>query len=336
MSSDEVTPTPRRGDGIGLEVCTSVVRGVRLGAGTDEYVAAAAEVAIARPSDDRSVVDALIYLRAELGDRGFPTRAAVFPQASTLQRIDVTGHSGVELNALRTRLRDREGIGSTMLVDTGPRRWLIAIRWDDAALRRTERRIEVAGFVDVSVEPSPIALGRVVPTSVRKTTRYASPPEAFGALFIDQVPVAAVSIDPIGVTTPDLGTSAEDFPPTWFDELTDADALAAEVGATGLPTPTGRAVRIGWGPWTHPAYPDADLRSPRRQCVALGAAIGAAGLAGLVRPVDTVTDAAHIDDEHDRRPWAVERVAEITAETRRPEVGTLRKRIARLTPRRNR
>ncbi|MEM9516994.1 MAG: hypothetical protein AAGA42_19255, partial [Actinomycetota bacterium] len=66
-------------------------------------------------------------------------------------------------------------------------------------------------------------------------------------------------------------------------------------------------LRVGDG--AYPDYPDADLRSARRQCVALGAAIGAAGLRGPLRPVDTVDDAQQGDAAGQlRRPWAVERV----------------------------
>ena len=63
---------PERGDGIGIEVTPGVLRGVRLGASVPGRVAAAAEVAVANQHDDRAMVNALVRLRAELGDARVP------------------------------------------------------------------------------------------------------------------------------------------------------------------------------------------------------------------------------------------------------------------------
>ena len=57
----------------------------------------------------------------------------------------------------------------------------------------------------------------------------------------------------------------------------------------------------------YPPFPAHDLRAPQRVVVALGAAIGAAGLAGRLRSVDVVAPTTQIPDLMPR-PWAVERV----------------------------
>ena len=57
----------------------------------------------------------------------------------------------------------------------------------------------------------------------------------------------------------------------------------------------------------YPPYPADDVRSPARQGVALGAAVGAAGLAGRVRSVEVLA-AVGTTGERDQRPWVVERL----------------------------
>ena len=71
---------PERGDGVGFEVTPGVLRGVRLGSSEPGRVVAAAEVAVANRLDDRSMLNALVRLRAELGDARVPTRVAMFPR----------------------------------------------------------------------------------------------------------------------------------------------------------------------------------------------------------------------------------------------------------------
>ena len=58
----------RRGDGIGLEVTTSVVRGVRLDPDEPGRVAAAAEAPISRFDDEAAVLDALVRVHGQLGN----------------------------------------------------------------------------------------------------------------------------------------------------------------------------------------------------------------------------------------------------------------------------
>ncbi len=323
------------GRSVGMELCSNLIRGVLLG-DEDAEIARAAEVSVTSFDDDRSVLDAMIRLRADLGVEHVPARLATFPAGSWLRRIDVTGKTGPELNALRGEIDDRYRAGSTMLVDDGPRRWLLIIHWPDAGVRRIEALTEQAGFIDVAVEPSPVALARVLPPSLTVAERFAAPGEATALVVHDNVPIAAVSIDGTGVPSPTLAAAAALYSIAIFDDATAADSLAELIENVRRSTPLTPpdsddhwAVRVDGSDVA--AFPPHDLRSPERQCVALGAAVAAAGLDGTIRPVDIITDAAAAEPlQH--RPWVIERASTVA-----PEVssgpGPTRRRLARLIPR---
>lgn len=323
---------PNRGDGVGIEIAGQLVRGVRLAASEPDRLAAAAEVAIESVDDDRSTVDALVRLRAELGDPVLPTRIAIFPPGSTLTRADATGLGATELNRMRSDLTTSRGISSTVLVDDGPRRWLFAVRWDDARVRRVEELAERAGFVDVAVDPSPLALARVVDPEIHRLRRDAAPGVAVTVVTSAGLPIAAATTDVVGRTPPALVGGTEVVSEGWFDDLTEAADVVAEVHrliADGRPVET--TLRIDDS--AYPSYPPHDLRSPQRQCVALGAAAGAAGLAGRLRPVDLVRPAARATESLER-PWAVERVSSLPPPVDPPTIGPVKKMLSRMMPRR--
>jgi hypothetical protein len=119
-------------------------------------------------------------------------------------------------------------------------------------------------------------------------------------------------------------------PPGWFDQILAPDELRSEL----------RRLVIGARPATPEvviaadtlaAAPRPDLRSPIRQCVAVGAAAAAAGLLGRVHPVDTVTRFS--GDDVGSRPWAIERVSELP-EVERATIGAGKRWITRVLPRR--
>lgn len=321
-----------RGDGVGLEITRRAVRGVRLQADHPDLVTGASEVALGDLDDDRAVVDALVRLRADLGASDEPTRVAMFPPTSVLHRVDATGLDASELTALRWSLHGGEGIGSTVLLDDGPRRWLVAIRWVDTSIRRVEQLTERAGFRDVTVEPSPIALGRVLDDEVTRVRRDAAIDESFELLCRAGIPVAATSVDSIGRMPPDLALDSASIPTDWFAGVADPVELTAELRRFLTDLGTGdpdRRLRLR--DVEYPQFPSHDLRSPRRQCVALGAALGAAGLAGRLRPVDMVASAnAPIVD----RPWAIERVSALPPRSEPTPIGPFRRALSRMLPRR--
>ena len=100
-----------RGDGVGVELTSGVVRGVRLRHDVPDRVSHATELPISF-DDERQALDTMVLLWAELGEPIEPTRVAIFPTGSTLQRIDVTGKSGPDLAALRSALLRRAGVTS--------------------------------------------------------------------------------------------------------------------------------------------------------------------------------------------------------------------------------
>ncbi|MEM9745573.1 MAG: hypothetical protein AAF945_02670 [Actinomycetota bacterium] len=391
-----------RGDGVGIEVTESLVRGVRLDHHHPGRAVAAAELSF--PAyDDAAARDAFVLLRAELGEPRSPTRIATFPSASIMQRIDVTGRSGPELNELRSKLDRLHAINSTMLQDDGPRRWLFLIRWDAVAVRRLEDLAERAGFVDVSVEPSPMAVARVLPPVASFARRAAAQAETFRVVVSGGLPVVADGHAPGLASAPGLEVSDVTVPLAWFDDflsepalgeqlqrvdtaaeaqaalrtvsggagvVLEGDAVAVADGASGvvtaaptspverpaprssdrtLPDPTAaesdddvhsglsglseeRAILQVAG-LAYPPMPDSDVRSAVRQAASLGAAAGAAGLAGSLRPVDIIGPAIGTDDGFDR-PWAVERMSDLPPVDEPASPSVLRRMRARLVPRR--
>jgi hypothetical protein len=328
-----------RGDGVGIEFTRQLVRGVRLDADREGWLTAAAEVAIVDSRDDRSVVDAFVRLRAELGDPSDTTRIGTFPPASTLRRIEVTGRTGAELNTLRAQLLLDESVASTLLLDHGPRRWLVAVRWDDDEIRRIEALAERAGFIDVTVEPSPVAVARVVDEQVTRVRRDAAFDESFELLCASGQPVVAAAVESIGRMAPSLVLATTEFSTGWFEGIAEPAHFVAELcrfvdGLDDEP-PEGHGaghdqLLIAGVPY--PPFPPHDPRSPLRQCVALGAAVGAAGLAGRLRPVDMLSPTAAAVDPFDR-PWVVERLSSLPPKEEPATIGPVKRSISRLFPR---
>lgn len=323
--------------GVGIELCSNLLRGVTLDPGGNG-VRHAAEVALTAHGNDQMLLDAMIRLRADLGADMLPARLATFPSGSWMRRIDVTGRTGPELNALRTDIDRRFRAASTLLVDDGPRRWFQVIHWPDAGIRRIEIIAERAGFVEVAVEPSPVALGRSLDRSISIATRYANVDEAFATGLSHGIPVAAVSLDATGHLHPDLQLSQSDFSPELFDELVRGDAVAEQIDILRTrstacdPDSDDGHLRIDGDLIAH--FPPHDLRSTARQCVAIGAAIGATGLAGRIRPVDIITDAPAQTPLH-RRPWVVEQIPTVEpAASAGPNAA--RRTFAKVLPRRRR
>ena len=324
MNADRST----RGSGVGIEVSGRVVRGVHVVAEDDEPVRVTAEVPVRTPDDDHSMLDALVRLRADLGHPQAPTRVATFAPSNVLRRIDVTGATGTELSETRSRLDHEHGITSTVLLDDGPRRWLLAIDWSSSDARRLEELVERAGFVDVAVDPGPVALARVLDREVHRVRRT-SPNGGFDLVVRDGLPVAAAATEPHG-DLPRLAQGDAAVPPGWFDGMTAPSDLVREIGAMTIDSVPDEALSVDG--WSYPRYPAHDLRAPARVCVALGAAMGAAGRAGRVRPVDVVEPTASRSIEY---PWVVERLSDLP-EPMPATIGPVKRFVASVLPRRRR
>jgi len=257
---------------------------------------------------------------------------AVFPPGSTLSRVDATGLSGHDLNALRSHLAASRDASSSVLIDDGPRRWLVGVSWDDAEIRRVEELTERAGFVDVAIDPGPLALARALDGHITHVRRDAAPDQSFGAVASHGVVVAAAALDSIGRMTPGLACSDTSVSVGWFDDVDDRTELVAEVRRLlEQAPPVECGLTLAGTPY--PEFPPHDLRAPQRQCVALGAALGAAGLAGRLRPVDMLLPVLTTSNEVER-PWAIERVSSLPTPQEPTAIGPAKRFIARLLPRR--
>jgi hypothetical protein len=311
--SDGVT----RGDGVGIEIADTIVRGVRLRHDVEGRLTAAAEYPI-NLADDNATLDALVLLRAELGEPDEPARIATFPGDAMMQRVDITGRSGPELNELRARLDRRHDIDSTVVADDGPRRWLLLIRWDAHAVRRLEALAERAGFVDVTVEPTPMSIARVTGRDATYVRRLVAQNDAHHAVVSHRLPVAAVPTVQAGRPQPDVDISTVDIPRAYFDDFMTDIALSEIMDRVDerarTTNGTDKTVSVAGQPVLdlvgvpYPVYPEHDLRAAQRQVAALGAAVGAAGLAGPLRPVDMIISGIAVDDQFDR-PWAIEEMS---------------------------
>ncbi len=314
-----------RGDGVGIEIADSVVRGVRLRHDVNGRLSAAAEFPV-NLSDDNSTLDALVLLRAELGDPDEPARVATFPDGAMLQRIDITGQPGPYLNELRSKLDRLHGINSTVVIEDGPRRWLLLIRWDAAGVRRIEDLAERAGFIDVTIEPSPLALARVAGPHATFLRRLVAQGDAHRMIVKNRLPVAAIGTSAPGRSHPDLDISSIEIAMAYFEDFMTDPALGEVIDridervASEPPAADGSApLALELVDVAYPPFPPHDQRSAQRQAVALGAAVGAAGLAGPLRPVDMIISTVAVDDQFDR-PWAVEELSALPDQ--KPDAGS--------------
>ena len=202
-------------------------------------------------------------------------------------------------------------------------------------MRRLEELVEHAGFIDVAIDPSPVALSR----GARRVGRWHDATRPSGNRSTWSSPVCRSSptaSDAVGRQPPDLLTSTVPISFELFDGITDAADLAAQIqeaAALGLDrvTSPGPTSPIDLAGIAHPSYPLHDIRSPQRQCVALGAAIGAAGLAGRLRPIDMMLPSVQAPTTE--RPWAIERVSAVPTNVEPRPISTTR-RLTRFVPRR--
>lgn len=306
----------RRGDGIGLELTSTVIRGVRLATDEPGRVAAAAEAPIHRPDDDGAIVDALVRVNGQLGQEPVPARVGWFPNRCTMQRRDATGLTGPELNAMRRHLVETAGVTSTMLVEIDARRWMLALRWDHHTAGRLEQLVERAGFVDVTVEPAPVALARVLGGNAVVARRDAADDQSWTVILDGYVPIAAASVASAQHPYPDLIVTSSAHGLHQLDDVLGGTELAdvVDIVASDAIAAFGRRGELNLGLTVssrepYPPFPAHDLRAPQRQAVALGAAVGAAGLAGRLRPVDVLSPTTTSSEI--RRPWAIERVVDL-------------------------
>ena len=307
--------------GVGLEVSRTVVRGVVVDDGAPGDVAAR-EITLGDPADDGAMIAGLVSLHRSLDARERPTRIGWFPAGATLQRMDVTGTSAPDLNMIRHALELERGVTSTMLVEAGARRWLLAMRWNERSASRLQALAAQAGFADVGVEPAPLSVHRVVGDGFTMVRRDCDQELSWAMLRDGDLPAIATTLPAGRREHPVLAVGAD--PVVLRDEVVDAARLVADIGVAidsrfgDLATFATVDPELSVVGEPYPPFALHDLRAPHRVAVALGAALGAAGRDGRLRPVGALV-ATRPDIDIDRRPWTLERIAAVAEDDAAPE-----------------
>ena len=302
----------RRGDGIGIEVLPDALRGVRLQQDAPGRVAKVAGVAC-DTNNDLLLLDGLTRLRSLLDEAGHPTRACLWSPDCHIQSLDITGWSTTELNLHRSKLVD---VSATIEMSSSARRLLAHLQTDMIRHRRVERFIRQAGFDLDSIEPTPMAVARLVPAYTMRLIGSRGDAQPWMAVVHDRVVLAAAPAIDIGsdmmrteLMAASWSASIEDL----RERLLDVDELSATVNQ-----PAGIAVSLGLSLVgdTYPEFPDTHPAWGPRLAGALGAAVAAAGLAGRVHQVQPLVAPHAFSD--DGGVWVIERVGEVAPAAQPP------------------
>jgi len=311
--------TARR-TGIGIEVTPSVLRGVVIDERAGRVVNAS-EVAVSAFRDDAVLLEAFALLHHQLDADLQPVRLGWFPTGSTLQRVDASGLSKSELNALRRDLDEQHDHGSSTIVDSGARRWLVALRWNENSARRIRTLAQNAEFADPVVEPAPMALARVVSSDTTSARRDGSADLSWAMIVDSTLPSAATTLPAGAREFPSLHVgSAHTDPRRVASSPTEVTAQVFDAIGRGIAgsasSATEMALELQLAGDAYPPFPAHDLRAPQRLAVALGAALGAAGFHGSVVPIESISSTRPSIDV-DRRPWTLERLVDVPDEIKR-------------------
>lgn len=346
--------------GVGLEIGAGVVRGVRLDLRhPDGLIAAEFPV---DGSDDRSVQDAIVRVSGVVAPADapkLPTRLALAPPQLLMQAIDVTGCSRHELLRIADDALHRNAADSMTIFEDGLRRRLVLVRWQRGSPDHVSTLAQRAGLHDVSIEPAPLAIGRVLADGRHIVRRVVEPGTSWLALVDDGLPTLAVSVttdldgplltrsdaprrdrDPDELVGGDrllrwlLEAAAQpDDAPTPVRGISrpTADAGSAADGDDGSGRPRVEAAALHIVDRPLAAYPRHDLRASERVAVALGAAIGASGATDRQRRLEPLAPLRPTPDGAVaiRRPWAVQRVEREPASDARTRLLTRRARRSR-------
>jgi hypothetical protein len=302
----------RRGDGIGIEVLPEVLRGVRLQQDAPGRVAKVAGVAC-DTNNDLLLLDGLTRLRSLLDEAGQPTRVCMWRQGSFIQSLDVTGWSTTELNLHRSRLTD---VSATIEISSSARRLLAHLHTDMIRHRRVERFVRQAGFDLESIEPTPMAIARLVPSYTMRLIGNRGDAESWVAVVHDHVVLAAAPAT-------DGRTEAhrsELLASSWsasIEDLRERLLDPAQLSAT-VNEPAGIGVSVGLSLVgdSYPEFPDTHPAWGPRLAGALGAAVAAAGLAGRVHQVQPLVAPHAFSD--DGGVWVIERIGDVAPSAQLP------------------
>ena len=310
----------RRGDGIGIEVLPDALRGVRLQQDAPGRVAKVASVAC-DTNNDLLLLDGLTRLRSLLDEAGQPTRVCMWSHDSYIQSLDVTGWSTTELNLHRSKLVD---VSATIEMASSARRLLAHLQTDMIRHRRVERFVRQAGFDLESIEPTPIAIARLVPSYTMRLIGSRGDAQPWMAVVHDHLVLAAAPATEDSSETRRtelLATSWSASIEDLRERLLDQSNLSATVNQ-----PAGIAVSLGLSLVgdAYPEFPDTHPAWGPRLAGALGSAVAAAGLAGRVHQLQPLVAPHAFSD--DVGVWVIEKIGDVAPS---PQVPAPRKRWRR-------
>jgi hypothetical protein len=310
----------RRGDGIGIEVLPDALRGVRLQQDAPGRVAKVASVAC-DTNNDLLLLDGLTRLRSLLDEAGQPTRVCMWRHDSYIQSLDVTGWSTTELNLHRSKLVD---VSATIEMASSARRLLAHLQTDMIRHRRVERFVRQAGFDLESIEPTPIAIARLVPSYTMRLIGSRGDAQPWMAVVHDHLVLAAAPATEDSSETRRtelLATSWSASIEDLRERLLDQSNLSATVNQ-----PSGIAVSLGLSLVgdAYPEFPDTHPAWGPRLAGALGSAVAAAGLAGRVHQLQPLVAPHAFSD--DGGVWVIEKIGDVAPS---PQVPAPRKRWRR-------
>ena len=305
----------RRGDGVGIEVLPDEIRAVRLQQDVPGRVAA---IAVERcdTRSDAAVDLALRALHRQVGADGLPTRIALWPAGSQMQSIDITGWEPIFLRAHRNMLDD---VAATVELAVGPRRWLSHIRWDSGSAQRINRLAIDVGFAVQAVDPSPLAIARVVEPSQVALHVARDSTNPWSAVVLERVVLVAIAA-PDSRNRRDVGDLAVVANSSNVEELrsrlTSAIRLPTIAGDVRL-DPSARRLPLTLGTEPYPDFAPSDPAYGPTIAAALGAAFAAAGLAGRVQTMVPTNSQRGLSEAE--AVWVIEPVAaDVTGQHPRP------------------
>jgi hypothetical protein len=307
----------RRGDGIGIEVLPSALRGVRLQQDAPGRVARIAGFAC-DTNHDVSLLEGLIRLRTLLDEAGQPTRVCTWTNDCHIQSLDITGWSTTELNLHRSKLTD---VSATIELSSSARRSLAHLWCDMIRLRRIERLVRQAGFDLEAIEPTPMSIARLVPPYTMRLVGRRQDAQPWMAVVHDRLIVAAVPAD---LEADSEYPMSELLGSSWsrpIDDLRERLLDNAELDSV-VTQPAGPAESLGLSLVgdAYPEFPHTHVAWGPRLAGSLGAAVAAAGLAGRLHQVQPlVAPHAYSDDGG---VWVIERIGDVE---RPPEVAIKRR-----------
>ncbi|MEY2583680.1 MAG: hypothetical protein QOE09_3529, partial [Ilumatobacteraceae bacterium] len=257
-------------------------------------------------NNDLLLLDGLTRLRNLLDEAGQPTRVCMWRHDSYIQSLDITGWSTTELNLHRSRLTD---VSATIEMSSSARKLLAHLHTDMIRYRRVERFVRQAGFDLESIEPTPIAIARLVPSYTMRIIGSRGDAEPWIAVVHDHLVLAAAPVAEGRMEPPRSELLATGWSASIEDlreRLLDPTQLAETVNQ---PAGIGVSVGLSLVGDAYPEFPDTHPAWGPRLAGALGAAIAAAGLAGRVHQVQPLVAPHAFSD--DGGVWVIEKIGEV-------------------------